>query len=103
MKKIIIILLSSFLFTSCQGAKDAFSLKKKNSTDEFLVEKKNPLVMPPDFDKLPLPENTEDLQNLSEEDSIESLIGANKKKSSEEKQSNSQSSSIEKLILDEIN
>ena len=50
--------------------------------------------MPPDFDKLPLPENTEDLQNLSEEDSIESLIGANKKKSSEEEQSNSQSSSI---------
>jgi hypothetical protein len=29
--------------------------KKKKKCDEFLVEKKNPLVMPPDFGKLPKP------------------------------------------------
>jgi hypothetical protein len=33
--------------------KSAFENQKKNNTDEFLVEKKSPLVMPPDFNELP--------------------------------------------------
>ena len=31
------------------------SNKKKNGSDEFLVEKKSPLVMPPNYDELPIP------------------------------------------------
>jgi hypothetical protein len=40
---------------SCGTVKNAFENQKKNGTDEFLVEKKSPLVMPPDFDELPIP------------------------------------------------
>ena len=48
MKKsfVIIFLLMSFLLsTSCQNVKDALSGAKKNKSDEFLVKKKNPLVI----------------------------------------------------------
>ena len=44
-----------FLLVSCGTAKDAFVNQKKNNTDEFLVEKKSPLVMPPDYNELPIP------------------------------------------------
>ena len=30
-------------------------MKKKATTDEFLIEKKNPLVLPPDYSELPVP------------------------------------------------
>ena len=53
--KIIKIIVISLILASCQSAKDALTLKKKESSDEFLVEKKSPLVMPPDYGKLPEP------------------------------------------------
>ena len=69
-RAILILLLPIFLF-SCQTAKDALQGKQRSkSADEFLVEKKNPLTMPPDFNKLPTPGQTEDEiigENLNEE------------------------------------
>ena len=56
MKKISLILLFAivfFTFQSCQTVKEGFTSQKKKSTDEFLVEKKSPLVMPPEFNELP--------------------------------------------------
>ena len=47
--------------------------QKKNSSDEFLVEKKSPLVMPPDYSELPLPERNEK-NNETEDKKIKSLI-----------------------------
>jgi hypothetical protein len=44
----------------------AFQNQKKNNTDEFLVEKKSPLVMPPDFDELPIPKETEIQEDINE-------------------------------------
>ena len=41
---------------SCSSVKDAFTNQKKNSSDEFLVEKKSPLVMPPNYYELPVPD-----------------------------------------------
>ena len=56
---------------SCQSVKDNLSLKKKESVDEFLIEKKNPLVVPPEFSKFPVPkseyENTENSVNKEED------------------------------------
>jgi hypothetical protein len=47
--------------------KSAFVNEKKNNTDEFLVEKKSPLVMPPDYNELPIPkekiEQTDIIEN----------------------------------------
>ena len=55
----ILIFLSIFIH-SCQGAKDALQGKKRSEqSDEFLVKKKNSLAIPPDFDKLPKPEDLE--------------------------------------------
>jgi hypothetical protein len=57
---ILIIIFFSILLCSCQSAKEALEGKKRSEqSDEFLVEKKNPLAMPPDFEKLPTPGNQE--------------------------------------------
>ena len=57
----------------CGGAKKAFSNQKKNSSDEFLVEKKSPLVMPPDYNKLPVPNEVLD-KNEQNKDVIRDMI-----------------------------
>ena len=66
--KILLILSLILLLTSCGTAKKAFSNQKKNSSDEFLIEKKAPLVMPPDYGDLPIPENSgmTEKQNFNE-------------------------------------
>ena len=48
MKKIILLIFIFSFLGACKATKDALTLKKKNNSDEFLVEKKNPLVLPPD-------------------------------------------------------
>jgi len=63
MNKFFIILLTLFFLSGCKSAQDAFSLKKENNADEFLVKKKNPLVLPPSFDELPKPDNTQIQEN----------------------------------------
>ena len=87
---ILIIIFFSILLYSCQTAKDALEGKKRSEQgDEFLVEKKNPLAMPPDFEKLPTPGNKEvlsetfsdnkevkNLLNIQDSDSTESNNGA---------------------------
>ena len=66
-----------FTFQSCQTVKEGFTSQKKKSTDEFLVEKKSPLVMPPDFNKLPLPKTSENNQENDSGNNIEKLISNN--------------------------
>ena len=58
LKKITYILLFIFL-VSCadtfDSVKRGLTGEKKNSADEFLVKKKDPLILPPDFENLPTP------------------------------------------------
>ena len=58
-KKTIFFLTLTFLVTSCAGSWDSVKRgltgQKQKSTDEFLVEKKNPLILPPDYESLPTP------------------------------------------------
>ena len=70
----IIILSNLFLFLlSCGTVKEGFSNQKKNNSDEFLVEKKTPLVMPPNYNELPEPKINQ--QEIKEEKNpIKSLI-----------------------------
>ena len=58
--KFYIFFLSFLIFiTSCQGLKEGLvGNKRSKSSDEFLVQKKNPLVLPPDFETLPTPKST---------------------------------------------
>ena len=70
--KIILFLIFAINFVySCSTIKDGFKSQRKNSTDEFLVEKKQPLVIPPDFDSLPIPNQK---KTNSDEKQIENLI-----------------------------
>ena len=69
------ILFCIFVFlSSCSTVKEGFTNQKKNNSDEFLVEKKSPLVMPPDYNELPIP-NEEKTENTNE---IKSLISKSK-------------------------
>jgi len=56
-KKIIQVIILSLLLYSCgTGIKDALQGKKRSeNSDEFLVQKKNPLILPPNYGELPVP------------------------------------------------
>ena len=64
-KKLILFNILLFLL-SCGTVKEGFTNQKKKSTDEFLVEKKSPLVMPPDFEELPIPKEQEEKLDAKE-------------------------------------
>ena len=53
----IFLLFFLLLFSGCQDVKKGFSGKKIDQGEEFLIIKKNPLVVPPDFEKMPIPKN----------------------------------------------
>ena len=100
-KKFFFIILLLFL-CSCQGVKDALSGKKYENSDEFLVIKKNPLVLPPNFNDLPTPKDvaeTNQIENIENE--IEDLLSSIKD-NEEVEESTSSSSSTESFVLEKI-
>ena len=98
---LIIILFSTSLY-SCESAKDAFSTKKRSEqSDEFLVEKKNPLVLPPDFEKLPTPGNQEvSPKTFSDNKEVKDLL--NIEDSATSATNNNNSSDLESSIIEKI-
>ena len=86
-----------FFLSSCGTIKEGFSNQKKNSSDEFLVEKKSPLVMPPNFNELPIP-NTKNEDISLEENDIKKLI-SNK---GDTQETNDVNSNLEGSISDKI-
>ncbi len=98
MKKFrLFLFINLFLFLiSCGTVREGFQNPKKNNTDEFLVEKKSPLVMPPDFEELPKPEN--DNNKSLAENEITLFKSDTKKKLSK----NKISKDIEGSILEKI-
>ena len=88
---------------NCQSVKEGLSGKKKTNSDEFLVEKKNPLVLPPDFTKLPEPTTSENNKKENKnEDELKKIII--KAESSNEITSKSEtgSGSLEQSIIEKI-
>ena len=85
---------------SCATVKEGFSNQKKNNTDEFLVEKKAPLVMPPNYNELPIP-NEGDLSTEKNNNNVKDLISSPEDQKSISTDSNS-ANSIEKSVLDKI-
>ena len=72
------LLLNIILFlASCGSVKEGFSSQKKNNSDEFLVEKKSPLIMPPDYNELPVPKEENSVKE-TDENEIKSLISKTK-------------------------
>ena len=56
--KISLLLITVFILEGCYNVKEGLSLKKKQGVEEFLIERKNPLTVPPDFSSLPQPRNS---------------------------------------------
>ena len=66
-----------FLLSACQSVKDGLTGKKQNNTDEFLVEKKNPLVLPPEFNILQEPETLNKKRKKEEEINLKKILTKN--------------------------
>ena len=73
MNKITYILIFIFLLTSCNGLKEAGKVlrnEKITTTDEFLVKKRNPLVLPPNYEELPIPAQLKKLMKIEKNKKI---------------------------------
>ena len=105
-KKILSVILSLILLNSCTGFSDAIQGKKRSeNSDEFLVEKKNPLTAPPDMDELPVPsdqEKTSQEISVDDSDEIKKALNIESNKTEDNNNTNNKKN-IEKLILEKIN
>ncbi len=86
-KSLFFVTLVSLFLLSCQSVQDGLTLKKKENTEQFLIEKKKPLIMPPDFDDLPQPGNlgveNKKVENENNELDLDSLIESSNKSNGE--------------------
>jgi len=98
-KFLLLIILSGILLTNCGSVQKAFDPQNKNTSEEFLVEKKSPLSMPPSFKELPVPSN-EKVDKKNQTNNIESLI--TKKNNNEKVETNGSDKDFEQSILDKI-
>ena len=60
-RKFVLLNIILIFLASCSTVKEGFTNPKKNNSDEFLVQKKSPLVMPPNYGELPSPTSKETL------------------------------------------
>ena len=97
------IIIIFFLLSACGGTLDSvkrgLSGQKKISTDEFLVEKKDPLVLPPGYYDLPEPGQTE-MDEDPDEKNISSIL---KVENNNQNTSSSETMGLEESILKKIN
>ena len=98
-KFLLLIIISTILLSNCGSVQKAFDPQNKNTAEEFLVEKKSPLSMPPNFDELPTPSN-EKVVKESPINNIELLI--TEKNNNENLENSDSYKDFEKLILDKI-
>ena len=94
--KIVFFMMLSFLITSCESIREGITGSKNLSTDEFLVKKKDPLVLPPDFENLPNP--SERKADVEEMTSFEKTL----KKQTISESSSATGNSVEESILNQI-
>ena len=97
-KFLTIIIIFSFFISGCTSVKETLSGQKKQNSDEFLVKKKNPLVLPPNFDDLPEPQKK---NNENENKSIDLSKVLNEKKN-EEIEVKNENNSLEKSISEKL-
>ena len=97
LKKITYIIILTFFVTSCgdtgSSIKRGLTGAKKTSGDEFLIQKKDPLILPPDYENLPIPNEETVTEEISTfEKNLGTLI----------EDTSSRSSSVEDSILKKI-
>ena len=102
----IFILIFLFLITGCQDVKKGFSGKKIDQGEEFLVIKKNPLVVPPDFEKMPMPKDETEKSNSikvenNQDNDLEKLFKT-QDQNIDVSESRENTGNLEKKIIDKI-
>ena len=75
-KSLLLIISGVILLTNCGSIQKAFDPQNKNTSEEFLVEKKSRLSIPPNFEELPVPSDKK-TDEQSQKNNIESLIKEN--------------------------
>ena len=101
MNKFFFFIILLIFTTSCQSVKDALQGKKYESSDEFLVIKKNPLILPPNFNDLPTPKDVSDTTQIENiENEIEDLLSSIK--NDEEVLESSSTDDTESFVLEKI-
>ena len=102
--KISIIILSIVFLSGCQSIKKTFAPSKKSGSDEFLVKKKSPLVMPPSYNDLPRPiSETLNAKKETKNLDVKLLIVNDNTKVTQDKEIKDTNKSLEQLILKKIN
>jgi hypothetical protein len=99
MKKITLVTLTLLILNSCGGFKEAGKVlrnEKTKTTDEFFVKKKQPLVLPPEYYKIPEPGILKE-KKIDDQEKLKKILKAPSKNIN-----NNNSSSIEKSIVDKI-
>tara|TARA_B100001758_G_C18005795_1_gene400461 strand:- start:142 stop:465 length:324 start_codon:yes stop_codon:yes gene_type:complete len=91
-------LLFLFILNSCGG----ISGSKKENNDEFLVQKKSPLLMPPDYNELPNPKLKSDPETFKENSDIKELIVKSDENNNSSSDKDKPSKNFEKLFLEKI-
>tara|TARA_B110001452_G_scaffold72591_1_gene58730 strand:+ start:1191 stop:1511 length:321 start_codon:yes stop_codon:yes gene_type:complete len=99
--KLITIFLVFIFFTGCSSVKKTLTgQNKKKNSDEFLVDKKNPLIIPPEFSKLPVPQDSSENQSSKQDANIDlsKILTKSSKKSKNGKSNNSLERSISNIL-----
>ena len=99
MRNINLSLVFVLFLTSCGGLNDAGKVlrnEKVKSTDEFLVKKRAPLVLRPDYDKIPKPGSKEQIQS-NEQENIKSILKVPKVENNDNASSSTEESLLEKI------
>ena len=95
-KKLTFILILFFILASCESVSRGLTGQKRNNTDEFLVEKKDPLVLPPSYKDLPSPENVDQVAENKEE--IETILSIENIEKNTQKTTSANSSAEESIL-----
>ena len=102
MKLINLLLILLVFITSCTSLGEAGKVlrnEKVTTTDEFLIKKKEPLVMPPDYNKMPEPDSIE-TKKIDGKDKIKKVL--NSENTNMKKKKQTRTTEIENSIIERI-
>ena len=101
--KILLVLVSCLVLTACQSIRDGLSGVRSENSDEFLVKKKSPLILPPKYLELPKPQDSiiEKEEEFSSQDDfdIKKMLG---KEEEIINSSSAESKDVEEFVLRNI-
>ena len=98
MKLINIFMLCFFaILVSCGNTGKILRNEKVKTTDEFLVKQKDPLIFPPEFDKVPAPD-TLSKKKINSEEKFKDILKKQKRTNVKNKQPSSTEESVLKKI-----